>query len=232
MVQETESLDHTLDGVTAVPRPPVRTPSPHEEGRVDIAVQAAIPPPPSLLHVNPEKSPVISIPKPTPLSVPPGAFDGPVVDKERNMHLMLSDTGPREKPFELCHMFFYGSLMDPEVLQTVLRLPDLPTTTPAIIDGYKIKMWGIYPTLVPAHGNVSGVVWKLGSEEHFKRLVAYETHAYTWSNRSAMLQDGTVLFDCRIFVWAGLPDSEELEEGDFDLELYQMYFKPYVFRRH
>lgn len=232
MVQETESPDRTLDGVTAVTRSPVRPPSSQEEERVDTAVQAASTTPPSLLPVDPEKSSVISTPEPAPHSVPPVAFDGPDIDEECNMHLMLSDTGPREKPFKPCHMFFYGSLMDPEVLQGVLRLPDLPTTTPATIDGYKIKMWGIYPTLVPAHGNVSGVVWKLGSEEHFKRLVAYETHAYTWSNRSAMLQDGTVLSDCRIFVWAGSPDDEELEEGDFDLELYQMYFKPSAFRRH
>lgn len=232
MVQETESPDRTLDGVTAVTRSPVRPPSSQEEERVDTAVQAASTTPPSPLPVDPEKSSVISTPEPAPHSVPPVAFDGPDIDEECNMHLMLSDTGPREKPFKPCHMFFYGSLMDPEVLQGVLRLPDLPTTTPATIDGYKIKMWGIYPTLVPAHGNVSGVVWKLGSEEHFKRLVAYETHAYTWSNRSAMLQDGIVLSDCRIFVWAGSPDDEELEEGDFDLELYQMYFKPSAFRRH
>jgi hypothetical protein len=129
MVQEVESRDHTFDGVTEVPCPPVRPPSPQEEKCVD-----TLPP------IDPAKPSVISIPKPELPPVSPGAFDESVIDKEHYVRLKLADTGPREKPFEPCHMFFYGSLMDPEVLQTVLRLPDLPTTTPAIIDGYKIKM--------------------------------------------------------------------------------------------
>jgi hypothetical protein len=140
MVQEVESRDHTFDGVTEVPCPPVRPPSPQEEKCVDTSVQATIPPPPSLPPIDPAKPSVISIPKPELPPVSPGAFDESVIDKEHYVRLKLADTGPREKPFEPCHMFFYGSLMDPEVLQTVLRLPDLPTTTPAIIDGYKIKM--------------------------------------------------------------------------------------------
>ena len=170
-----------LHGVTTVSRPPVRPPSPQEKRRVDTAAQTVIPPPPSLPPVDPTIPSVISIPKPEPPPVPPGAFDRPVIDNEYYMRLMLelADTGPPKIPFEPCHMFFYGSLMDPEVLQTVLQLPDLPTTRPAIIDGYKIKTWGIYPALVPAHGNVSGVVWKIESEEHFERLVAYKTSAYT-----------------------------------------------------
>ena len=169
-------------------------------------------------------------PEPSPFS--PGASDESVTDKEHYLRLTPTDTGPRETPFEPCHMFFYGSLMDPEVLQAVLRLPDPPTTTtPATIDGYKIKMWGIYPTLVPAQGTVSGVVWKLESKEHFQRLVMYESSAYTWSNCSAKLEDGTVLSGCRTFVWAGSPDDENLKEGNFDLEQYQMYRKPAVFWR-
>jgi gamma-glutamylcyclotransferase (GGCT)/AIG2-like uncharacterized protein YtfP len=129
-------------------------------------------------------------------------------------------------------MFFYGSLMDSEVIQAILKLEDLPLTTAATISGFKIKMWGIYPALVPdTSGLVTGTIWKVDSEEHFDRLAAYETSAYDWVECDVTLEDGSVLLGCRTFCWAGRPDSNELEEGRFDLERYQKYFKPSVIRR-
>jgi gamma-glutamylcyclotransferase (GGCT)/AIG2-like uncharacterized protein YtfP len=129
-------------------------------------------------------------------------------------------------------MFFYGSLMDSEVLQSILDLPELPTTRPATISGFLIKMWGIYPTLIPCHsGSVTGTVWKVTSDAHFDRLVAYETAAYRWDECDAVLEGGEVLRNCRTFCWAGEPDSKELEDGSFDLERYQKYFKSSITRR-
>ena len=69
------------------------------------------------------------------------------------------------EPFQPVHMFFYRSLMDPEVPQAILDLPESPTTKPATISGFHIKMWGIYPTLIPSHsGSEAGTVWKVASE--------------------------------------------------------------------
>jgi hypothetical protein len=51
--------------------------------------------------------------------------------------LKVDELGREFRPF---HMFFYGSLIDPEVLQAILNLPDLPRMQPATITGYRIKM--------------------------------------------------------------------------------------------
>ncbi|KAF2761508.1 hypothetical protein EJ05DRAFT_496421 [Pseudovirgaria hyperparasitica] len=187
------------------------------------------PPPPPLPPTKAVKSSdtIISLPKPRPM--PPQAYNGPLVD---NVRYMAANTSALDRPFQPCYMFFYGSLMDPEVIQAVLSLADLPTTRSATISGFQIKMWGIYPALVPStSGAVTGVVWKVDSEKHFERLAAYETSAYDWLECEAMLGDGTVLPRCRTFCWAGRPDSNELEEGHFDLQRYQRYFKPSVTRR-
>ncbi|KAI8933227.1 hypothetical protein NX059_009862 [Plenodomus lindquistii] len=136
------------------------------------------------------------------------------------------------EPLQPFHMFFYGSLMDPEVLQAILSLPELPSTEPATISGFRIEMWSIYPILIPCHsGNVKRTVWKLTSEAHFDRLAAYETAAYRWVACDAVLEGGEILGKCRAFCWAGEPDSREFEDGSFDLERYQKYFKPSVIRR-
>ena len=122
--------------------------------------------------------------------------------------------------------------MDPEVLQAIPDLPELPTIRPATISGFRIKMWGIYPTLIPCHsGRVNGTVWKVTSEAHFDRLAAYETAAYRWDECDAVLEGGEVLRNCRTFCWAAEPDSKELEDGSFDLKRYQKYLKSSVTRR-
>jgi gamma-glutamylcyclotransferase (GGCT)/AIG2-like uncharacterized protein YtfP len=129
-------------------------------------------------------------------------------------------------------MFFYGSLMDADVLQAILNLPDLPTMQPATITGYRIKMWSIYPTLVPSEGgSVQGMLWETTSANQIDRLAAYETAAYKAEECDAVLASGEVVKGCRTFCWAGEAESEELVEGSFHLEWYQKYFKPSVIRR-
>jgi gamma-glutamylcyclotransferase (GGCT)/AIG2-like uncharacterized protein YtfP len=136
------------------------------------------------------------------------------------------------RPFVPCHMFFYGSLMDPEVLQTILGLSDAPNIGRGTVRGFAVKMWGIYPALVPCkEGGVQGTVWKVNSEAHFLRLAAYETAAYTWCECTVALDNGEIIPGCRTFCWAGDANSKDLEEGTFDLERYQKYFKPSVVRR-
>jgi len=47
--------------------------------------------------------------------------------------------GP-EPHFTPCNFFFYDSLMDAKVLQTVLDLPSQPVYKTAFLSGFKIKM--------------------------------------------------------------------------------------------
>lgn len=130
-----------------------------------------------------------------------------------------------ESPFRPCHMFFYGSLMDPGFLQAILELSETPTMKRASITGFSVKMWGIYPALIPdKDGKVSGMVWEMSSEAQFLELARYETSAYTWSECDVELNDGGTLHNCRTFCWAGDPDSEDLEDGVFDLEHYRKNF--------
>lgn len=137
-----------------------------------------------------------------------------------------------ETPFEPCPFFFYGSLMDPEVLQAVLELPETPIVESGSVCGFSIKMWGIYPALIPHEGGVvSGSTWRVNSESHFLRLKKYETSAYTWCTCDIELSSREVLSKCRTFCWAGGSDSKELEEGTFDLQRYQRYFKASVVRK-
>jgi hypothetical protein len=112
---------------------------------------------------------------------------------------------------------------------TCLRLPVYKT---AFLSGFKIKMWSIYPTLVPsaAPNRIQGTVWKVESVEHFSGLRKYETSAYRACKCEVELDDGEILRSCMTFCWSGDPESRELSEGAFDLEMYQRYFKGAVVR--
>ena len=187
------------------------------------------PPPPPLPQLFKSSRPASTVPP------PPLVYSEQSEPTDRAHYWQFpkeTRTNAPGEPFHPFHMFFYGSLMDPEVLQAILNLPELPTTRPATIFGFRIKMWGIYPALIPCHsGTVTGTVWKVTSEAHFDRLAAYETVAYKWDECDAVLEDGEVLGNCRTFCWAGQPNSKELEDGSFDLERYQKYFKSSVTRR-
>ena len=126
--------------------------------------------------------------------------------------------------------FFYGSLMDPDVLQRILDLPERPLFQRGKLLGFKIKMWGIYPAAVPSSSDnrIEGMVYALESQEHLKRLEAYETTAYTWCNCTLEMEDGSVVKDGRTFCWAGDENSRELQEGEFDFIRFQTYFKSSV----
>lgn len=135
-----------------------------------------------------------------------------------------------DPPYKPCLFFFYGTLMDPSILQSVLDLSEPPTIQKGRITGFKVKMWGIYPTLVPgeAQDEVVGTASKIDSCEQFLRLRTYETSAYDWCYCTIELEDGSTIDNCRTFCWAGSPKSRELEEGVFDLKRWQRYFKPSV----
>jgi len=133
-------------------------------------------------------------------------------------------------------MFFYGTLQDPDVLTTLLSLQLSPILHSASISGYAIKMWGIYPALIPstAQSTVKGMLWRCESEAHFEKLRAYETGAYTWMECDAVLLDGDgegIVRGVRVFVWAGNTNDEELEDGNFDFKWWKRYLKSSVVKR-
>ncbi|KAF2191166.1 hypothetical protein K469DRAFT_732652 [Zopfia rhizophila CBS 207.26] len=139
---------------------------------------------------------------------------------------------PQPPPLPPNALLTISSLIDPEVLQAILELPEPPPVRRASITGFSVKMWGIYPALVrDENGKVSGTVWEVISKAQFLRLAAYETSVYTWCECDVKLNDGEILHNCRTFCWAGDSDSKGLEDGSFNLERYQKYFKSSVTRR-
>jgi gamma-glutamylcyclotransferase (GGCT)/AIG2-like uncharacterized protein YtfP len=190
------------------------------------------PPPPPALRNLAKPSPLTSnIPPPPP--VPLNAFEP--MDKAQYLEsLIKTKVNIPGFPFQPYFMFFYGSLLDPEVLQTVLRLPDLPIMKPATIRGFRMKMWGIYPTILPTaskNESVKGMVWEVTDENYFDRLAAYETVAYRVSECEAALEDGEIVENCWTFCWAGKADSQELVDGEFDLEKWKRDLKHLVIRQ-
>jgi hypothetical protein len=125
--------------------------------------------------------------------------------------------------------FFYGSPVDPEVLQAVLGLPELPTVSTGCVKGFRVKMWGIYPALVPAKegedSKVMGIFWTIHRLEYQKRLAEYETSAYTTAEVTIFEDDGKNSHQGYAFCWAGDEDSQDLQDGSFDLARYQQHFK-------
>lgn len=134
-----------------------------------------------------------------------------------------------ELPFKPCHVFFYGSLMDAQVLQAVAQLANSPRIRSGLVRGFRVKMWGIYPAVVPdEHGVVAGTVWHTDDRSHLLRLQEYETRAYKLCDCEVELEEGHRILASKIFCWAGEADSPELGEGVFDFERYKKHFKPSV----
>lgn len=82
---------------------------------------------------------------------------------------------------------FYGTLADPVLLAEILTLDSVPELRPARIFGYKVKLWGQYPAVIPVdesqHGAdsdcvVEGFVYRVESVQHAERLAEYETGNY------------------------------------------------------
>ncbi|KAJ8130551.1 hypothetical protein O1611_g3077 [Lasiodiplodia mahajangana] len=144
--------------------------------------------------------------------------------------------------FEPFYFFFYGSLQIPTVLGPVVADPyrdstsgtddpedDVPDNTitylkNASIKGWKVRMWGPYPALVPADdGTVRGAAWLCEKPEYVPRLESYESDAYrmAYCDISVPYADGSgveILWNARTFV-SDL-DDDELEDGEFDIDEY------------
>lgn len=131
-------------------------------------------------------------------------------------------------------LFFYGSLMDPDVIRVIAETSTEPELHKASIHGFKLKMWGFYPTVVPGdtEDTVHGVYWQAENNRQLGLLQRYETHRYRPATCSIHVEkDGSIIEDGLTFVWASDPGSSELKDGEFLLERYQLYFKPDAFKR-
>lgn len=179
---------------------------------VSLRDDLCIPPPP--LHVSPPE--------------PPSRQDGSLAaELHRRFQDIFGTMGrvPASKEhhpdeyFEPRLFFFYGPLMDPESTQQVLGLEKTPIFTRAQLKGFKTKMHGSLPALVPAaNSRTSGMVWKVETKEQLALLSEYETKALKIISCDVVTDDGDLLHDCRTFCWNGDPKSEELRDGSFNLE--------------
>lgn len=132
------------------------------------------------------------------------------------------------------NFFFYGSLMDPDVVRVIVETSTEPELHDASIHGFKLKMWGFYPTIVPGDigDTVHGVHWQTENDRQLGLLQRYETHRYKPATCSIHVKkDRSTIEDGLTFVWAGDARSSELKNGEFLLERYQLYFKPDAFKR-
>jgi gamma-glutamylcyclotransferase (GGCT)/AIG2-like uncharacterized protein YtfP len=129
------------------------------------------------------------------------------------------------------YVFFYGTLMDPKVLQAVLDIAELPVMEQGYITGFSVKMWGIYPALVSssdAGARVLGTFWKVDNGRHMMKLSRYETAAYRTTPVTIFQEDGNRIENGRVFCWSGDSESRDLEDGSFDLTRYKTFFKKSV----
>lgn len=134
--------------------------------------------------------------------------------------------------------FFYGSLTFPpqrdDALKRPLYLPS-PNPRPATLNGYKIMLWGPFPTLLPSEDpnvQVKGVVVDIYPEEEAK-LQYYETSAYRpaevivkmdregeeQGKEGAENENSGEEVVGKTFVWKG--KLTELKEGNWSLETWK-----------
>ncbi|ROW00528.1 hypothetical protein VSDG_03215 [Cytospora chrysosperma] len=143
-------------------------------------------------------------------------------EMDRPDAISLKDAKTRKREGKELY-FFYGSLMDPSVLQGVLGLPERPVLKPAGLYGWHMKMWGRYPVLTD-EGPIEltrGMVYEVEGSELKDRLAAYETERYYREQMCEISIDGVKeTVTGKTFVWAG--DLSGLREGKFDLKDWQM----------
>lgn len=123
--------------------------------------------------------------------------------------------------------FFYGTLMDPEIAQEVLGLPEPTVLKPALLK-YRghLRMWGPYPAFMANQEpevDVKGMACEIEGTERKDRLVWYEGDNYEDVKCfiNLVTEDGeTDVIAARVFAWIG--DEDELSDGTFDLEAYKL----------
>jgi Gamma-glutamyl cyclotransferase, AIG2-like len=96
---------------------------------------------------------------------------------------------------------FFGTLIDSDVLQSILYLSKKPLLRKAATSGFRIKMWGNYPALIHSadHSVEDKLVYQVETESQFRQLREYETSAYSWCYYQIILDEGTRIVRCLTF---------------------------------
>lgn len=129
--------------------------------------------------------------------------------------------------------FFYGSLLDPEMLVEILGLDKSPELRPAYIEGFDSKLWGQYPALIPCSDAspksdrriIEGAAYRVRSSEDAEKLAKYESRYYMPSPCEIKYVDhdkktrGPIAEKGFVFVFVG--DRRDLDEGSFDLQTWR-----------
>lgn len=126
-------------------------------------------------------------------------------EMDRPDAISLKDAKTRKREGKELY-FFYGSLMDPSVLQRVLGLPERPVLKPAGLYGWHMKMWGRYPVLTD-EGPIEltrGMVYEVEGSELKDRLAAYETERYREQMCEISIDGVKETVTGKTFVWAGI----------------------------
>jgi gamma-glutamylcyclotransferase (GGCT)/AIG2-like uncharacterized protein YtfP len=118
--------------------------------------------------------------------------------------------------------FFYGSLQDPGLLEDILNLKDAPTLYPAIIKGYKCKLWGQYPALMKGdlEDIVKGAAYEVKTVGDAERLANYEGPSYTTISCIVQYNSSEVLTQAEGHAFLFVGNERDLSEGLFDLRCW------------
>ncbi|KAK4245451.1 hypothetical protein C7999DRAFT_34213 [Corynascus novoguineensis] len=125
------------------------------------------------------------------------------------------------------HYFFYGTLMNPAILQGVLGFESQPDLRSAKVYGYELTNWAQYKTLIDSNPGtvVTGRAYMAQSAEEEYKLAYYETNAYSvapWAIYFTDDPDGKEDANPTIgktFRYAG--DAQALKQGRFDWVLWE-----------
>lgn len=135
-------------------------------------------------------------------------------------------------PPEPLPLFFFGTLMDPDILGLVIGRPiDPRALEPARLPGFRrVRVEGAsYPMLVPDQAaGVEGRLWYGGGAEERARLDAYEGPAY---RLEPVVVETTSGERVTALVYQVVPGSLRSSEEPWELAAWQARFKPLYLAR-
>ncbi|KAJ5748398.1 uncharacterized protein N7511_010094 [Penicillium nucicola] len=162
-------------------------------------------------------------PPPPPPPTNPNTKISPSVLKLKTISpdsVLFAPTPKTRKPAPTGQYFFYGTLQHPTLLKNILDLSENPVLRPAYLDGYKTKLWGSYPALLPGrpHDTVQGSIYEVMCVEHAERLANYETNSYATQTCEVRFGEdkNSVYTEGVCFLFVG--NERDLVEGGFDLQ--------------
>lgn len=123
------------------------------------------------------------------------------------------------------------------MLVEILSLESTPELRPAYLEGFRCKLWGQYPALLPgesenkdqsanqsqcarASQRVEGAAWRVRNAGDAEKLASYETRHYMPVPCEIQYLDGKapVVEGGYVFLFVG--NQKDLSEGEFDLRVW------------